>query len=418
MVEGIRKAVGIHVFAGGFTAGVKDVFDVVGQLEVHGLGVKTTEEVWGVPVHLSRPSDWPDVAADFAFGNPRCTGFSCVTAGYGEHAHGPRAKQCQDILDFMGYSLSRFPVFVWESVQQAYTVGKPLLDELVVQCVDQGYRVAHVFVNARTFGNAQDRKRYFFVAYPKDKQFNVAMPAMYPYYPVLWDVIADKRDSEVNEWHPATCDYDENSVVKISADEKQCLPHLATGWSLNQAVQYCHEYCPPKFQKIWDDRTSGMPFSMHCVFRTSWLRPCPTLKNSAGRLIHPWHHRPLTIGELAACMGWRGRVPTGPDPVSQIAKGIVPDVGTWIAQQVTACLNDTWGGDEWSTTFDHVTGTFKGEDSRGHVEKVIDVTKYHGHLFDIERYPDEPRAQRHRFNVDPVTGKLIRDWKDMLVARR
>jgi len=48
-----RRALGVHVFAGGFTAGVKRVFEVDAQLEVHGLGVRTAEEIWEVPVHLS-----------------------------------------------------------------------------------------------------------------------------------------------------------------------------------------------------------------------------------------------------------------------------------------------------------------------------------------------------------------------------
>lgn len=413
VLEVRKEAVGCHVFAGGFTAGVKRVFDVKCQLELHDLGHRTAREVFDTPVVHARPEEWPARRAEsLLYGNPRCTGFSVITAGYSSEAHGPFAKQCQDINDLMSYGLSQeFPVICWESVQQAYTTGKPLLDLWTERCVKAGKRVAHVFTNAATFGNAQNRKRYFYVAYPRELQFNADAPSVRRCYPVVYDAIWNRRGRAWRYFDPRSEEYDQDTAIRLSPDEEACVPHLGTGWCLNEMGKYGYDRLTPRLQRVWDYRNSDMPFSLHGITRTSWLRPSPTLTSTSIRLIHPWHDRAFTIGELADIMGWEGKVPVGPDPSLQIAKGVVPAVGEWVAQQIESCLDDKWGGDEWTCKFDHDTGEFVGEDSRGMNEKVIDLTNYYGHQFDIERFPDEAIKQQRKFNVCPKTGKLLKPWR-------
>lgn len=407
------SAVGCHVFAGGFTAGVKKVFDVEHQLEVHDLGHRTTQEVWGVPVIHGPTTSWPQRRGQaMLYGNPRCTGFSCVTAGYGSDAHGPWAKQCQDINDLMEYGLSNeFPVIVWESVQQAFSTGKPLLDLWTERVAAKGYRVAHVLANAATFGNAQNRRRYFYVAYPGHLQFNVDLPEISPYYPVIGDILWERRHRDTKSFGWKDEEYDQDCYIDLTEDERYSISKLPSGWCLNEVGRFAPEHLSERYQEVWRLRNSDMPFSMHCIYRTNWLRPCPTLTSTSVRLIHPWHHRPFTIGELADIMGWEGKIPVGPMPSYQIAKGVCPAVGEWIAQQVDKCLRDQWGGEEWSCKYDHREGKFVGEDSKGKIEKVIDVTHYVGHMFDLARYPEEMTRQHHKFNIDPMTGKLIKPWK-------
>jgi site-specific DNA-cytosine methylase len=335
-----------------------------------------------------------------------------VTAGYSKDAHGPFAKQCQDINDLMEYGLSQeYPYILWESVQQAYSTGKPLLDLWTERAATEGYRVAHVFVNGHTFGNAQCRKRYFYLAYPAHKKFNVSVPEVSPYYPVLHDAIWERRNRDTRPFMWRDTDYDQDSYIDLEPAEKYSVAALPSGWCLNELGRYGYEHLNEKFQGMWDRRGSNMPFSMHCISRINWMRPCPTLTSTSVRLIHPWHHRPCTIGELADIMGWSGNYPVGPVPSLQIAKGVVPAVGEWITQQIVLCEKDNWGKDEWSTRYNHHTGTFEGEDTTGQVEKVIDVSKYYGHSFNIERYPEECQRQCHKYNVNPLTGKLERPWR-------
>src|SRR5665647_2355989 len=194
------KAVGVHVFAGGFTMGVRRVFEVAAQMEVHGLGDRTVQQGLGLPFIMPEKGanvvdSWLSTnhhkGCSFCYGNPRCTGFSVLNTAKGtEGSRGPWAAQNIDIKQFCDYGVEgQIPIICWESVQQAYSTGRQLLDKLRDELfVPAGYRIAHVFLNAATFGNAQHRKRYFFVAYRGDLTFHVPIPKMLPHTTVR-DVI-------------------------------------------------------------------------------------------------------------------------------------------------------------------------------------------------------------------------------------
>lgn len=410
----MHKAVGIHVFAGGFTYGVKKVMDVDTQLETHGFGLESAEQ-FGVKTINGEPEEWPAVDAAFAYGNPRCTGFSTITAGYDESTHGAWAKQTCDIHQLCNYAVGKYEAVIWESVQGATTTGRELLDYLRDEVfVPAGYRIAHVLLNAASFGNSQQRKRYFFVAYKKDRNFNVVPPDISPYYATMYDDIWDMRDRPTREIeHNNSLDYDFDTYYKLTDLEKVCVPKLPNGWNLNMMARYDYDSLPEKYQKKWDTRCSDMPFSMHCIFRTNWMRPSPTLHSSCCRFIHPDLNRPLTIGELSTIMGWEGHIPQGKAPIAQIAKGVCPAAGTWLAEQVELFLNDEWGDEDWESSYNPITATWEGRNTEGALEKTFDLTKYVGHNFDKDRFPGvEPK---HLFNIDDH-GRVIRAWKEVARA--
>jgi len=390
-----HRAVGAHVFAGGFTLGVKEICDVACQLEVHDFGRHTCEEVVGVPFcNYDSFEKWPDMRGEAAwlFANPRCTGFSCITAGYDDSLHGPWAKQTIDIHDVCQYGVRHgFEAIIWESVQQAYSVGRPLLDHLRDELfVPADYRIAHLFLNAASFGNAQARKRYFFVAYKRDRQFNIAPPQIGANQPTCYDAIGRLRDRECWEGdvNGRFLDYDANTYTSLTRDERAILPHLPTGWNANDVGAYMPHLLPEKMRWQWDNRMSEAPFScMHVVTRLGWLRPFPTIHSSACRFIHPEFDRPCTVGEIASAMGWGDLIPRGPRPVAQLAKGVVPAVGRWLAEQVVAYLDDEWGDQDWESSYDANRGCWVGEESRGAVEKVFDMTQYVGRHLDPTDYP-------------------------------
>jgi len=404
------NAVGMHVFAGGFTVGVQREFNVLCQLEKHGFGGDTCEAMCKVPFING---EWPDrMDAQFAYGNPRCTGFSCITAGYDDSVHGPWSGPTKDIHEFCEYTVKQnFPIAVWESVQQAYTVGRPLLDYLRDEIFRPNhYRIAHVMLNAASFGNAQQRKRYFFVAYKDDKTFNITPPVLDEFYPVTYDAIWSLRDRPTNEIKfNKTMDYDFDSYIRLTPNEKAVLPRLPNGWGLNSFARYSYDDLPPDLKLTWDLRSSNMPFSMHCIGRVNWLTPCPTIHSSGSRFIHPHHDRPLTIGELATLMGWP-QIPCGPSPVAQIAKGIVPNVGEWLAQQAKLYLDGYWGNEDWESSYNDKTSMWEGYVSNGAIEKTFNLTRYISKHFDRSRYDDLTDAQFTRFNVVRGTDELHRPW--------
>lgn len=395
------KAVGIHVFAGGFSHGVQQVADVTDHLEVHGFGIDTAREMCNVTVHNSPAAEWPDMTADFAFGNPRCTGFSTVTAGYDDKIHGAFAACTRDIWELMNYCTGRYPIFAWESVQQAYSTGRPLIEMMVEKASKKGYRVAHVFVNAASLGNAQQRKRYFFVVYDATRNFNVSPMRLPEYMPTLYDAIWHMRDQE-------------GQCAKLSPDEDEAVKILPNGWDMNHLAEYSFDYLPQRMKDTWMLRNSGMPFSMHCIKRLSWRRPCPTIFSSAGRFIHPEFNRGLTFEELATIMGLP-MVPVGFDPVAQIAKGVCPCVGEWIAEQAIHYHNNAWGAEDWETTYDARLGDWVTKNAHGKLEKTFNLNAYTQTR--VRNFTDET-LPKHRFNVDSDTKQLIAPWSKIRQSHR
>jgi site-specific DNA-cytosine methylase len=400
------RALGIHTFAGGFSYGVQQIMDVKTHLEVHGFGLETAKKMCNVEIHNSPAEDWPDVAAEFAFGNPRCTGFSTITSGYSAVIHGPFSNATRDIIEFCNYCTDKFPIFTFESVQQAYSTGRPLLNKLVEQVSAAGYRVAHLFVNSGSFGNAQHRKRYFFVAYDKSKNFNIEPPTLPSHRVTLFDAI----------WHLRHNKQDGtkfNSITKLTPEEQKVIEMMPNGWDLNTFAVYNSDILPERMKDTYLMRRSALPFSLHCPRRLVWTLNCPTIFSSAGRFIHPDQDRPLTLGEISTIMGW-------PEPphnenngacIAEIAKGVCPCVGEWVATQAAHYLNDAWGSDDYESSYKHLTGEWIGKDCNGSVEKVFNLTHYLPSLSKRDYPYEEFRMRRH--NVDEHTGKLLRPWTEV-----
>jgi hypothetical protein len=84
------------------------------------------------------------------------------------------------------------------------------------------------------------------------------------------------------------------------------------------------------------------------------------------------------VGELSAIMGWpMGVIPVGPNPVGQIAKGVVPAVGEWLARQVQHYLQDDWGAEDWESTYDAKQGCWVGQHLADKpTEKVFNLSHY------------------------------------------
>ncbi len=334
------QALGVHAFAGGFTMGVQRVCSVIAHLEKHNFATETAERLTNVI-----NGNWPKFSADMIYGNPRCTGFSCTTAGYNENAHGPWAKQCDDIHELCAYGLSiKAPIIMFESVQQAYSTGRLLLDYLRDELFfPKGYKIAHIFVSARQFNNSQLRRRYFFVAY-NTRRFNAVLPRRRN------DRCCGEDMSTVVgraiKWKSTS--YDRDCYFDLNADEWPIVPHLPQRQCLTRFAELNEdllEQLSPVLGDKWLWRNSNMPFSMHAITRAGWDHSCPTLRASSYKLIHPRLHRPMTIGELCKVMGWGKVIPLGKEPIAQIAKGIVPAIGEWITKQAKASLEDRWDED-------------------------------------------------------------------------
>lgn len=388
------KALGIHVFAGGFTIGVKQVMDVDTHLEVHNLGYRTVTERLGLNVIRADAKDWPSPKkfSDclLCYGNPRCTAFSSVTGGCDRSSHGVYAKQTRDAVELCSYAAGNFDFVVWESVQQAYTVGKGLLDDLYNEFFKpKHYRLCHLFINAASFGNSQNRRRYFFVAYRDNYKFNVQPPPMLKYKPALWDALEPFMNEQTSVQEGFNGDMDHNTSSYLYDEELACVEHLPNGWNLNTFAKHMYDKLPRKFKFTYDHRSSDLPFSLHCMLRLKMTAFSPTLFSGSRRYVHPCYNRGLTAAEFGSIMGWpKGLIPAGSDVVPQLAKGIVPDVGKWIAEQVMLSANGHWGSDDWESSYDWRDNNWAGESTTNRDQKTINLTEYFPHQQDWSRFPD------------------------------
>lgn len=371
------KAIGCHVFAGGFTMGVRKVCEVPAQLEVHGLGKETVESM-GIDFIMAENQDewdadvWEPMDADFLFGNPRCTGFSCLTGKHGPHAHGAWSEPTKDIHQFMHYGIrNNIPIICWESVQQAWSVGRPLLTHLSeTLCKPNGYRVAHLFINAATFGNAQHRKRYFFVAYKADKNFNIKPPQVVQPHATVWDKIGGMDYPVQKVKHPMQPDH------HWDTPRPEIIPYIPQGFDLNkighqrpELFENCEYY-----KTQWENRASDLPFSLHSLCRLKADGYMPVISGSSQRYVHPFEDRTITVRECARLMGW-DIAPKGPNPFGQIGKGVCPEIGVWLAEQAKLWHEDHWGDEDWESSYCDKTGMWVGRHNPGQ-EKIFNLTRY------------------------------------------
>lgn len=174
-------AVGAYIFAGGFTIGVSKYFRVLAHLEESQYGVKTSQHNFPGLRAYTHPTHWPleDLRArhdiKLVYCNPPCALFSQAGAtmrgGGDAWKTDPRQKCWRNC--FVAFEAMQPDCFVIESVQRAYTAGRAFVDDFAGMAVDMGYHATHLFVDARNYGMAQRRKRYFLVLHKMPLDFTL-----------------------------------------------------------------------------------------------------------------------------------------------------------------------------------------------------------------------------------------------------
>jgi site-specific DNA-cytosine methylase len=330
----------------------------------------------------------PSYVPDLVFGNPRCGGFS----GLGSNTASSKARgaSCRQSIDAeqlcrWGVKLGA-PFVVFESVQNILNPSnRGFVDRMIREVfAPKGYRIAHVKHNAYSFRSPQFRKRYFFVAYKRDFIFNIKKFKVRDEPTTVRDIfeqLPDVSNPPADYLSRRDTKYGPDVRYRLSDDAEGVLAYIPPGQTLNNLH---HEKGPRFFDEIGlpnlAERSrrarSEIPFGVAntTLVRLHWDRGCMTLAGSSGLIIHPDHDRSLTVREIAALMGWPPNViPTGQDPAGQIAKGIVPACGRWIAKSVAMSLRGEFD-DDVETHWDRKNRKFVDVEADGKEEKFIDVT--------------------------------------------
>lgn len=350
-------ALGVFIFAGGFTYGVKQAgFDVLAQLEDGPYGVATTRRNHkGLPVHTD-PDRWPLGAlkgkVDFAFGNPPCAPFS--NAGVSNKKVGlmdnwwRMDERAKCVTEFFRVLEEDEPlVWAWESVQPALKRGLDLVNELTVAAQARGYQASYVLENGVHLGVAQTRRRVFVVFH------KVAIDWMYPEpgkFILEWTGPESFLQREVPKtvreaWEPITSgrladpelaggEVPRRHRSQYGAD---LLSRLKPGGSLKRVWEAEHD--PSTYVLNAQGKVKGRPGFLYK--RLAWDGVSPTLTGSAAKTFHPDLDRYITVLEKQLLCGYpEDYVFEGPpiNQLAQVAQAVMPPVGEWLARNVMAAI--------------------------------------------------------------------------------
>lgn len=167
------KAVGVYIFAGGFSLGVRKYFDVLAHCE--------DEKPYGLEViHLNRERFWGNMPVlpwpkwekglnlcndiDFVYGNPPCAPFSNnnpISYEPGSWKKDPRIKCWSNIIDFARATQAK--VVALETVPQAYNKAPELIIETLKNMSETWLFRYLLFHNIALMGSIQNRNRLFIV---------------------------------------------------------------------------------------------------------------------------------------------------------------------------------------------------------------------------------------------------------------
>lgn len=318
-------AVGVHIFAGGFSLGMRSAgLEVACHLESGPYGVREAELNLQVPCFVGREA-WPvaDLAGevDVLFGNPPCAVFSNMgvthDAGPGSQAWrgDPRTSCWWDVLRL---AEAIYPSF-WclESVGQAYGTGRPLVDEFTRRALAGGWSVTHLLVDARWHGVSQVRRRFLLCAHRAPRL--VVEPVAFVEAPPCGEVLA-----RVPEPGPYSAPPDLVPLARMT---------LPRG-SVSETYDAVYGDSPPRSAA---GKRRGRP-----SFQDRRLDPARLSLVVAGdKLWHPSGERRLGTEEYKALCGFPPwfRLPGPPSGhASLLARGLMPPVAEWVGRTAARTL--------------------------------------------------------------------------------
>lgn len=393
------RAVDCMGFAGGFTLGtVQAGFELVGKKEMPGgFGVPNCEANrhllgYGWSSQVCDPAEWEPMEVELVFGNPPCSGFSTMS---------PKAFRGMDseinkcMWAFAEYTARCMPqVAIFESVQPAYTKGRPLMQSLrarVEELTGVQWNLHHVKHSAASLGGTSGtRRRYFWlvsrIPFGVERVSPERVPSLrsvigdlqglattwepQPYRsPASWWAESRRSESGLVDGHQWRSTLGFTRAMDLLAGEGGEM--WSEGERLNKIVRRFYEKhgkLPDSWNPKTVERLIRTDFWCGVAELTRWYYDKPAyVITGAGMetVIHPELDRTVTHREVARIMGfpddwriwtlrdWKSLHPTW-------GKGIPVDCGRWIS---------SWA----KHSIEGEPGSYSG-DEIGEREYLIDVT--------------------------------------------
>jgi site-specific DNA-cytosine methylase len=373
--------VDVQGFAGGFTCGaVQAGLELVGKREMHGgFGVPSCEENrhilgtrWRTEVGDYR--EWTPMKVPAVLGNPPCSGFSLMSRKEWRGVDSP-ANACMHAL--IEYAALCDPEIVaFESVQQAFTGGRPLMQKLratLEEKTGHHYDLVHILQQGYHLGGPAWRPRYFatFTRIPFGVEPGVKSD-------VTWGSLMSDLNDQPLTWgatpykfpgaHPwverelrhtsfvdahATLSAESPMWCRMRDLYEMIGSEWPDGWNITMALKECyrrHGRLPESWK--WTEAklvAKNFEFGFHQPNRWKKDNPCRVMTGGAtGLVIHPFQFRPLTVREVMRGQGfpddWRAcELPMKGVTGAYWGKGIPVQVGRWMGTWVRESIQGAPG---------------------------------------------------------------------------
>lgn len=306
------NAVGVHIYAGGFTVGVSKFFHVLGHMENDPPYAAATSRANFPDIKIYAGKEtWLKELKKVAlvYTNPPCAVFSPLGRNFGKRGQwrlDPRLNDWRNAIDYSLYLGS--DAFIGESVPTLFTHGREFAAEQSRRFMDAGYNVYWYMHDLKFHGLPQQRRRGMLIASKRKLEF----PPMYISRKTIREVFAGVTETDHH--------------CEITDIEAELLPAVPEWGSLAEAYnEYLQEAANGK----------GRPrFVSH---RIGWEGIVGTV--AGDYMFHPTKDRKLTVEEYAALCGYPrdykwvfdgSRYEYG-KTVSEIARAVMPPIAMAVA---------------------------------------------------------------------------------------
>ena len=345
-------ALGAHVFAGGFTLGLLDKFEIKAHYEQLKLASEHAIHNFDFPVEIMpEMEDWPlPRGIDFLFGNPPCHGFSAINMTVKTK---DRVNYRDNVYmeNFVKYSIALRPkVACFEMVCGLMNAGAVLLDRFIKEWNEAGYSTTIVKVAAMNHGIPQLRRRIFVVAHKIKMPDTPAITT--PNDVVVADAISDLENQPEGDEPTKYATRAQTPLQReLRRGNRKVHNHV---WAESKWDPFLHLLEPgsnlatlptkilDKHFRGKDKRERGVSPPGSFLFKTSPTRRAGVIGGQPGQF-HYLHNRMISVRESARIMGypdWFEFVGTSlGKKYAGIGKAVSPKVTAWLGEWVHEALN-------------------------------------------------------------------------------
>lgn len=271
------------------------------------------------------------------------------------------------------------------------------------------YRECRIFLHAHAFGLPRSQVYNLVVFYLPDLIFNIETPNCRTWedlpcvYDAIWDLRNEQPERYDGHWLRPSTVFPTPEVVK------PWLPRLATGWTLRNAIEWSED----KSQEEKDAVASEANPALQHMLRLAWCTGCQPISANSALWVHPWHHRRLSLGELARLCGFWA------EPISGAYNDVLGDdvgmalwymtnclptpIAEWLMRQFELCLSGAWGTSDWQARYIasavdvRKDGIWDTQDATGQSSKEMHLYDWRAMKYDLERFEQEARSQFHNW---------------------